>query len=301
MSEMTHAESRPIIPSHPAALLLDEAAGTGDAIARTEITDSWLAVWEVIRSVTSSLQIEEILHEILEGMRRIFGLEKVALGLVNTERGREEIKLGIGWPPEEVAGVVWPVVATEGIWRDLIEELEPVLIDPRKHQDLPSGILQLFHDPFWKVPLTSKGEVVGTIMGSAGARSLSQSQIPFLQVLAEAAAIAIENARLYYDVLRSKEALQQAQARLLETERLAAIGQLAISINHEINNPLCTINMSTQLLRAELARRAPDLVERVEVIEKAAERIADVTRRVTEIKRTRTKEYLRDKKMLDLS
>lgn len=301
MSEMTHADSRPTMITNPAPVLLDTPAPDDNCEGGDPSPASWLAVWEVIRSVTSSLQIEEILREILEGMRRILGLEKVALGLVNAERGREEIKLGIGWRPQDVAGVVWPVSESESIWRNFVERPEPLLIDPGRYQNLPAGILELFDGPFWKVPLTNKGEVVGSIMGSSGSRPLQRSQVPFLQVLAEAAAIAIENARLYYDVLRSKEALQQAQARLIETERLAAIGQLAISINHEINNPLCTINMSTQLLRGELARRAPDLLERVEVIEKAAERIADVTRRVAEIKRAKTKEYLNNKEMLDLS
>lgn len=266
----------------------------------TSRLEDWRAVWEVIRSITSTLEVQETLQRVLHGIQEILGYRRAALGLVNQPRRREEIKLSVGWPAENVKGVVWPLQG-DRIWELLVARGQPILIDAARFPDLPEGIRQMFSGPFWKVPLVSKGDLIGSIMADAADASEKPGDVELLATLSEAAAIAVENAQLYYDVLRSREELQQAQDRLVEAERLAVIGQLAAGINHEINNPLCTIAMSTQLLRQECRRKAPELLERIDVIDAAVERIMQVTRKVAELKRSKTKEYLPQKEMLDLS
>jgi signal transduction histidine kinase len=48
--------------------------------------------------------------------------------------------------------------------------------------------------------------------------------------------------------------LRETQQRLLETERLAAVGKIAASVAHEVRNPLSGIRMNLQLLQQHLAR-----------------------------------------------
>ncbi|GAB4152043.1 MAG: hypothetical protein Fur0046_31540 [Cyanobacteria bacterium J069] len=106
------------------------------------------------------------------------------------------------------------------------------------------------------VPLrTDQGEISGTICSFfRQPRQFAETEIRTVELFAERAAIAIDNYRLYQQQKRFNALLEQeienraqelrtAQAKLVEQERLAAIGELAAMIVHEVRNPLTTIVM----------------------------------------------------------
>jgi two-component system NtrC family sensor kinase len=94
--------------------------------------------------------------------------------------------------------------------------------------------------------------------------------------------------------------VKRFQSKLLEAERLAAITETAIGINHEINNPLCAILGNTQLLLMEKDRLDPAVIKRLKVIEKEITRIHEVAERLARISRPVLKEYVGGKLMLDV-
>ena len=90
-------------------------------------------------------------------------------------------------------------------------------------------------------------------------RSFTDKQIELLTTFADQAVIAIENVRLFEaeqqrtrELARSIEDLRTAQDRLVQTEKLASLGQLTAGIAHEIKNPLNFVNnfsgVSTELI-----------------------------------------------------
>jgi PAS domain S-box-containing protein len=94
--------------------------------------------------------------------------------------------------------------------------------------------------------------------------------------------------------------LRRLQGKLLEAERIAAITETAIGINHEINNPLCSILGNTQLILMEKDRLDPRMIKKLHSIEREIDRIREISERLAKITRPALKEYVGGSVMLDL-
>ena len=81
--------------------------------------------------------------------------------------------------------------------------------------------------------------------------AFSPESLRAAEALARHAALAIENAQLFEREQKTIEELRQAQKRLLQSEKLAAIGQMAAGIAHELNTPLTYIMGNLELLEAQ--------------------------------------------------
>ena len=100
------------------------------------------------------------------------------------------------------------------------------------------------------VPLVREGVAVGVlVLARAESRPFANKQIELATTFADQAVIAIENVRLFESVeartrelATSLEDLRTTQDRLVQTQKLASLGQLTAGIAHEIKNPLNFVN-----------------------------------------------------------
>jgi signal transduction histidine kinase len=134
------------------------------------------------------------------------------------------------------------------------------------------------------VPLMRDGAVEGVLLlGRPLPGPFSQRQIDLVQTFADQAVIAIENVRLFEQVEErtkelslSLEELRTAQDRLVQTEKLASLGQLTAGIAHEIKNPLNFVN-NFSALSAELIDELNDALKSAALDDKVREEIDELT------------------------
>ena len=136
-----------------------------------------------------------------------------------------------------------------------VERIPDCLADPE--YVVPMGSLATNVRSLLGVPLLRKDGVEGAIILTRDEPGhFSDRQVEIVQTFADQAVIALENVRLFDEVqARTKELaaslddLRKAQDRLIQSEKLASLGQLTAGIAHEIKNPLNFINNFSALSR----------------------------------------------------
>ncbi len=201
------------------------------------------------KAMVSILDLQSLSRRVFETITETMGVEKGSLFLWNEEKG--------GYSLFESKNIK-TAASTPHIPKDdplphYLQKMGEIII--REELAKGANILQLkdivnkmsLLEAEATIPFISKGQLIGMInLGYKFNRDIySHEDVELLSTLANQTAVAIENARLYEDLKRSKSYIRRA-------DRLASLGTLTAGLAHEIRNPLVAIKTLTQLLPERL-------------------------------------------------
>src|SRR5207245_87644 len=125
-----------------------------------------------------------------------------------------------------------------------------------------------------------------TVLWTRDRHRFSSDEMRLAEGIALQGALAVENSRLFEGVKEQMAELKRTQAQLVQSTKLAAIGELAANIAHEINNPLTTVlgfaSFLTERLKPEDSMR-----EELGLIQEEASRARDIVRDLLQFSRQR--------------
>ena len=138
------------------------------------------------------------------------------------------------------------------------------------------------------VPLVADSKAFGVmICARRTPTSFSGGDLEFLRQLSQHVALAAHQAQLYDSLQRAYEDLRKSQQAMLQQERLRALGQMASGIAHDINNALSPAALYAQILLDHETSLGEEARERVAIIQRAIEDVANTVARMREFYRPR--------------
>ena len=220
--------------------------------------------WEALGAQTMSLR--EIVAE------RIAHLAEEA------ERPFAKMARSLTIPLQPEAGVL-ALTALEGRPFRIVNARE----DSRVHREREG---RLGVEEFASVPLVAKGKVVGVIVvdNKFNRRSITDEDLEFLTLFATHAGLAVESAQVYTRLEEASRELRRTQHELIQNERLAALGEMAAHIVHEIRNPLVSIGGFARRLARRLGGKEPE-GPYAEIVAREVDRLERIVRDVHSMSR----------------
>jgi two-component system, NtrC family, sensor kinase len=246
------------------------------------------ATADVLKAISrSAFDLETVLNALVEAAARLCEADQ---GTIARQRGSEFFRVATWGFSDEFTQLVWDLPVEPGrgsaTGRALLERQAVHIADVQAYPDYTftdAKTLGGFRTII-AVPMLREGVPIGVLaLTRIAARPFTQKQIELVTTFTDQAAIAIENVRLFEQVQartrelsRSLDDLRTAQDRLIQTEKLASLGQLTAGIAHEIKNPLNFVN-NFAALSVELTDELKEVLSLATISEKIREEVNELT------------------------
>ena len=225
--------------------LLDTLRQRTDELGRS--VEELRALGEVSQAVNSTLDLETVLSTIVAKAVQLSGTEAGAIYVFDDRQRELHLRATYGMDQELIGTLARQHIGLDEANVALaLAQHEPVQIADL-NEAAPSAvneiILRAGYRALLVAPLLRGEDIVGIlVVRRRTPGQFARNTVDLVKTFAAQSAVAIENARLFQNVEASLQDLRTAQDRLVQTEKLASLGQLTAGIAHEIKNPLNFVN-----------------------------------------------------------
>ncbi|MFH1068808.1 MAG: GAF domain-containing protein [Candidatus Glassbacteria bacterium] len=272
---------------------------------KTERQDHELEVlFRISQVISSCTDPDNVYHSVLALLEELADFEFAALFIFD----EKEQKLNLAASKGHAVDLIQPVSFDmgNGLSAWVAKQKRPILLSElhRGKSESKSPVKS-----FLSIPLLLGERVVGVMnFGHTTAGAFNRQNLQLLTIAAGQLGVIIERSLYFNRLAETNRQLQETNRRLEETrqalvekERLAAVGEVAVTVNHEINNPLTVIIGNAELLLKDLGEADSRMVSKVQNIVTESKRIAEITRALRRLQRPVTEDYLPGgKKMIKL-
>jgi signal transduction histidine kinase len=239
------------------------------------------ALGEVSQAVNSTLDLETVLSTIVAKAVQLSGTEAGAIYVFNEVQRELHLRATYGMDQELIDALARQRIGLdETTVAQALAEGDPVQIADLEQQPSSAVYEIILHAGFRAVlvaPLLRGEEIVGLlVVRRRTPGTFPQNTIDLIKTFAAQSAVAIENARLFKNVQTSLEDLRTTQDRLVQTQKLASLGQLTAGIAHEIKNPLNFVNNFSGV-SVELIDELQDALVKAKADDKTRAEITELT------------------------
>lgn len=208
---------------------------------------------EIGRKITSSLTVEKIISTVYDHVNALMDASVFGIGIYNEEKKRIE------FPSTYEKGEALPFYTNSVFDENRLAALcykggkEIIIGDlnleySRYFQQLPAQIAGERPKSLIYLPLRVKDRTLGVITTqSFKENTYTDYHLFMLRNIAIYAAIALENAESYEKLNETVVSLKNAQTQLIQSEKMASLGELTAGIAHEIQNPLNFVNNFSEI------------------------------------------------------
>ncbi|MFZ5994798.1 MAG: hybrid sensor histidine kinase/response regulator [Thermodesulfobacteriota bacterium] len=252
-----------------------------------------VALMEIPSLINSALNAYELLSNVMTCCNTLVDSTASALFICDEKKeklatsfyagGEEKLEVKV-FPTGSVAA--WVIANNEPI---LIADLESDARFSGKDNDFPVETIRSVAC----IPVRTKRQTVGAIevMNKKNSSSFSQKDLGFLSIIANQVGMELNNIRLLAELDQSLRDLKKAQNRIIQIEKVRALGEMAGGVAHDFNNLLAGVLGRAQLLRRKLdTNEDPAVQKSLDVIEKSALDGAAMVRRLLDFTRFRRDE-----------
>ncbi|MGD8457527.1 MAG: GAF domain-containing protein [Anaerolineales bacterium] len=242
------------------------------------------AVRETALDLGKDLDLGVLMKRVVNRVRDLIDARGAELGLVDEKEKLVRVLVSEN-PWQDYTGYSFPLMS--GVAGRIAALGEPLAVADFNSW---SGKTESdFKAPFTTVagvPLKLSGEVIGTlsVQDDRPTRAFNHEDIQILELLAPQLSIFIRNARLYKELEETLVAQRLAEERLIRSAKMAAIGEMAAAVAHELNNPLTTVTGFTELILESMSEDSPEY-EDLSLVLKEAQRSRTVVRRLLDFSR----------------
>ena len=244
------------------------------------------ALGEVSQAVNSTLELETVLTTIVGRAVQLSHTDTGAIYVFDGERKEFRLHATYGMSDVMIAAITDQHIGLgDSNIGAATTQRKPVQVPDIRNQPSPVNeiILREGYRGILVIPLLRPDDIVGAlVVRRKTPGEFPQSTIDLLQTFADQSVVAIQNARLYENVetrtrelAKSLEDLRTTQDRLVQTQKLASLGQLTAGIAHEIKNPLNFVNNFSGV-SAELIDELQEALKDVSLNEKRRSEITEL-------------------------